>query len=183
MPSFQLNAFRKWGCFPSLNMNVWRKPKYFWSSSFLSMKIFIFNSISFLSCLQKTPFSEGPAEFSCSSLRSDCHCLNKKSNSNLSGLTSNPSLILVALCKGLCWFLYTEICFVTGLGHLLLKKGQHSCLWKIITERAFQRNKNGCWQLQPILDFQINDCCSERTDLFFIRDYVASTLNQPWILV
>lgn len=183
MPSFQLNAFREWGCFPLLYMNVWRKPKYFWSSSFLSMKIFIFNSILFLSCLQKTPFSEGPAEFSCSSLRSDCHCLNKKSNSNLFGLTSNLSLILVALCKGLCWFLYTEICFVTGLGHLLLKKGQHSCLWKIITERAFQRNKNGCWQLQPILDFQINDCCSERTDLFFIRDYVASTLNQPWILV
>lgn len=164
-------------------MNVWGKPNYSWSSSFLSMKIFIFNSILFLSCLQKTPFSEEAAEFSCSSLRSDCHYLQKKSNSNLSGLTSNPFLILVALCKGLCWFLYTEILLVTGLGHLLLKKGQHSYLWKIITERAFQRNKNGCWQLQPILVFQMNDCCSKRSDLFLIRDYVASTLNQPWIMV
>lgn len=144
------------------------------------MKIFIFSSVLFLSCLQKTPFSEGPPEFSCSSLRGDCHCLNKKFNSNCSGLRSNSLLILAALCKGLCWFLYTEILLITGLGHLLLKKGQHSCLWKISTERAFQRNKNGCWQLQPILVFQINDSCSKRTDLFLIRDYVASsTLSEP----
>lgn len=119
MPSFQFNAFRKWCCFPLLNMNVWGKTKYFWSSSFLSMKIFIFNSNLFLSCLQKT----SSAEFSCSSLGSDCHYPNERSNSNLSGLTSNAFLILVALCKGLWWFLYKEILLVTGLGHLLLKKG------------------------------------------------------------